>query len=785
LAIREKVFGPDHETTATSLNSLASLYQAMGEYGRAVPLAERSLAIKYKTLGPDHVETAVTLNNLGLLYQTLGQNQKALVLLEQAAAIRERNLGARHVDTAASLHNLGRLYHAMGNYDAALPLYERALRIRTEVFGDNHADTALSRSNLALLYRSTGQHEKALPLYRAALAAYERTLGGTHPRTATAINNLAELYSLLGRRAEAGDLLRRAWLIAAESGSPETMFAVVRNLAYLHRGDGNTDLAVLFGKQAINVMQGLRTRSAGLEQELQRALIARNEAIYKELAEWLIDQGRLPEAQQVLAMLKEEEYFEFITRDASQDPRSTQAGYTPAEESWQRRYREISGRLGEIGKALEELDGKARLGLTDEEKVTRERLRADRRVAQQAFESFLGELMRELGTASAERNREIGERNLVGLRTLQDTLASLGQGAVVLHYVMGESKLRVILTTPSIQIARESPIASSELNRKIQQFHSALSRPGSNPLPLAQELYKHLIAPVAADLKQARAQTLMVSLDGALRYIPLSALHDGSRYLVEDYRIAIYTEAARDRLRDRPQDAWRVAGLGLTRQVADFSALPGVRQEIEGIVKAGGRGVLPGEAHFDEQFTALRLHDALDKGYPVLHIASHFEFQPGTQANSYLVLGDGSRLTLQSIKDDDYRFRDVDLITLSACETAIGGGRDANGLEIEGFGALAQKQGARGVIATLWRVADQSTGLLMQDFYRLREAEKLTKAEALRQAQLALLRGQVTGSSGIQRGAARTDATSAQAAIKPVYAHPYFWAPFILMGNWL
>ena len=179
--------------------------------------------------------------------------------------------------------------------------------------------------------------------------------------------------------------------------------------------------------------------------------------------------------------------------------------------------------------------------------------------------------------------------------------------------------------------------------------------------------------------------------------------------------------------------------------------------------------MLPGEAHFDFDFTAKQLRDVLDKSYPVLHIASHFVFRPGNESNSFLLLGDGTQLTLRDLKEDDFRFRDVDLITLSACETAVGGGSDANGLEIEGFGALAQKQGAKSVIATLWNVADKSTGILMQNLYRIREQTKgITKVEALREAQLGFIHSAIKVRPGTG-----------------VIAIPYFWAPFILMGNWL
>jgi len=173
----------------------------------------------------------------------------------------------------------------------------------------------------------------------------------------------------------------------------------------------------------------------------------------------------------------------------------------------------------------------------------------------------------------------------------------------------------------------------------------------------------------------------------------------------------------------------------------------------------------------------------------VVHVASHFVFRPRTERDSFLLLGDGTRLNLGELRQGDYNFTAVDLLTLSACETAVGGQR-ADGKEVEGLGTLAQKQGAKGVIATRWKVADTSTGKFMQHFYRLRQAG-LTKADALRQAQLLLLYGEERANSQ----APETPRTVVSLRRHPEgdfipdpkapYAHPYYWAPFILMGNWL
>lgn len=208
------------------------------------------------------------------------------------------------------------------------------------------------------------------------------------------------------------------------------------------------------------------------------------------------------------------------------------------------------------------------------------------------------------------------------------------------------------------------------------------------------------------------------------------------------------------------QPKWHVAGLGLTKAIGEFPALPSVRAEIQNIVRTDSRssGILPGEAYLDEQFSANRLKVAGRQGFELLHIASHFRFSPGTEANSYLLLGDGQHLTLGDIRTQGYRFDRVDMLTLSACDTALGGGRDEKGREIEGFGVIAQQQGAKSVLATLWPVSDASTAVLMSDLYRRRQILNLSKSEALRKSQIALLEGK--------------------------YPHPFYWAPFILMGNW-
>jgi CHAT domain-containing protein len=185
---------------------------------------------------------------------------------------------------------------------------------------------------------------------------------------------------------------------------------------------------------------------------------------------------------------------------------------------------------------------------------------------------------------------------------------------------------------------------------------------------------------------------------------------------------------------------------------------------------------------FDGDFTARSMTAALLRGFSVVHIATHFDFEPGDESKSFLLLGDGSHLTLADLDSLPNPLRGIDLLTLSGCNTGVGDGR-----EVEGLGVIAQRKGAKAVIASLWPVADESTSLLMQQFYRLRQARpRLPKAEALRQAQRDMLSGKLGGAApvaAIDRGARAKGA--APIVAQNMYSHPYFWAPFFLMGNWL
>jgi tetratricopeptide (TPR) repeat protein len=221
ITIYEKVLGPEHPHTATSLNNLAELYRAQGRYTEAEPLYRGALEILEKVLGPEHPHTATSLNNLAELYRAQGRYKEAEPLLRRALAIDEKVLGMDHPDTATDLNNLAELYRNQGKYQEAELLYRRALAIRAKALGPEHPHTATSLNNLALLLEDQGKSAEAEPLYRRALEIDEKTLGPDHPDTAIDLDNLAVLLDDQGKPAEAEPLYVRALAIWEKALGPE------------------------------------------------------------------------------------------------------------------------------------------------------------------------------------------------------------------------------------------------------------------------------------------------------------------------------------------------------------------------------------------------------------------------------------------------------------------------------------------------------------------------------------------------------------------------------------
>lgn len=810
-AIQEKSYGLLHPRTVTLLNVLSGLYIYMGHYENGLTLARKALSISERIDTPtQQLLIAQSLNNIAGIENSLGQDGSALEYYRRALEIVEKASGPEHPETGRMANNLANYYLQHKQYDLALPLFERALTISEKVNGPLHPKTGISLNNLAALYLNTGRYAKAKPLFERALTLSEKVEGPLHQHTGIRLQNLAGVYVASGNAAQAKALLLRAEQIASVSGNIEGLWRVREDLARLHAGQNEVAAAIFWAKQSINTIQSLRAGLIKLDRDMQTGFLKNKRDIYSDLSQWLIDAGRIPESQRVMALLKEEELFDFVRRDASASPAQSELPLTGVERQAHEEYYAVRERLAPLAQEalrLEELERKG--GALPADLARLAELQAPLAAAREAFDAFTSSLAQRL--QARQPDKVAGVQNLSTHQTLLNDLGEAGQRVAAVQYIVGEERLSIIVSTQAIQLAREVRVSAKELSQQVAALRTLLQDPRRDPRPAAQALHALLIRPILPDLQGQQIDTLMLVLDGVLRYLPMAALHDGQQYLVERYALALYTEAARTGLVRTPAAQWRGAALGVSRGFPEqqFQPLPAVPGELGGIVHPE---VLPGTIYLDEQFTLAALR--LNLSQPVLHIASHFRFIDGSD-ESYLLLGDGSRLTLRDVRLQLPALRGVDLLTLSACDTATGGGLREDGREVEGLGVEAQRKGARAVLASLWPVADQSTGLLMQQFYRIRQQSQagqqaLNKASALRKAQLALLgsTGAVGSAGQPSAGAPASDAADARGA-KPVaseggrtgtqgdappafqappgqpYAHPYYWAPFILMGNWL
>jgi CHAT domain-containing protein len=794
LSICDKSFGPGAPISGSALNVLGAVLMQSARYGEAETTLK--MALKATMASGNNANIGVSLVNLGLLYRLMGQYPKSEALMRQGLALDEKTLGPNNGVTILNTIVLAQVVRVSGRPAEAEPLARQALAAARKALGAERQDNpALEYALLALAesLREMGRYSEAEPLYREALADAGKYLGPNSVDVATIELLLAKLLRATNREVDANKLLLHAYRVFEVTNNQVVAWRVPNELMLLYASGklAKPAVAVFYGKQAVNDLQQMRGNLSQASSETQASFVSANEisSVYRSLADLLVSQGRFSEAQEVLAMLKEQELYDFTEHKTDKTDKAVPHATVATLNSSEKQLAAITSKDVNIGQEYAALSAKfaKQHSLSAADQARFDALGKQLESAQKAFDAQAEVI------ASSAKDPELHKRLLHEIddnsRAFLGTLKKMGHGAVVLQYYIMDDNVKILMTTPDIAVARESKIARADLNAQILNFRKTLSNPLQDPAPQAQALYKILIAPVADDLHQAGAKTLMLSLDDTLRYVPFAALHDGKNYLVENFSVVMMTEAVRDKISDAPVANWTVWGLGVTKGGDGYDELPNVGIELNSIT--GQRGILTGQVMLDKSFTESALRAGIAQAYPIIHIASHFQFTPGSMEDSFLLLGDGSHMSLADIKTK-LNFNGVEMLTLSACQTAVGDDSASHhGVEVEGLGAIAQQSGAKSVLATLWPVADGSTALLMSTLYKEHKEEHLDKADSLRQAQLVLLKGAAKADPNAKtvRGLGRVSvaqgsATFTQDPTKP-YAHPFYWAPFILMGNWL
>jgi CHAT domain-containing protein len=306
--------------------------------------------------------------------------------------------------------------------------------------------------------------------------------------------------------------------------------------------------------------------------------------------------------------------------------------------------------------------------------------------------------------------------------------------------------LELVLVLPEgPPIGKVIPEANAAaLQKTLAEFRNTVSRPlrPKAYLDPAQQLYNWMIAPLASDLKKLGIDTLIFCMDGGLRSIPMAALHDGKQFLVENYSIGSIPSVSLTNTRYNPVKDAQVLAMGASK-FQELPPLPAVPVELDVITQQ----VWKGKSFLNEGFTLNNLKSQRQP-YGIIHLATHADFQAGDSSNSFIQLGD-TQLKMNQLRQLRWNQPpQIELLVLSACRTALGD------VDAElGFGGLAVQAGVKSALASLWYVSDGGTLALMSEFYRqLSQPDVTIKAEALRRAQIAMLRGQLRLEEGELRG---------------------------------
>lgn len=689
-----------------ALLRLANAYQALGQYRNALTTL-RTAQPWAESLEP--ARRAAWIGALGKALWLTGAKDEARRELERSIAL-ARQAHAPAI-AAASLNHLGNLYAEQGNAPAATAAYEDSLTLAQQAQDPALVATVLINS--------------------ARLA-----IRGSHPRTAE--TRLAEAIRQVDRlpdnREKAFHLLaigqlRRSLPDTSAAQRTQIMqdFTAVATLAR-QIGDQRS-LSYALGYQA-QLQQATGHAAEALALYRQAVFAAQQANAPDLLYRWQWPIGRLLKAQgdrdgAIVAYRQAVANLQEIRQDFILD-RTQGAGSFRAN----------------VGDAFVEL---ADLLL--------------QRAAQQAVPAAReADLLAARDTMEALKTAEVRDyfqdECVTTLQSRTTTLDRPPPQTAILYPILLPDRLELLLKLPDSIQQITVPVKRDTFTSAVREFRSYLEKRTSREyLPMAQQLYAWLIRPLQSALDAQQIETLVIVPDGPLRTIPIAALHDGQGFLTSRYAIATIPGLTLTDLRPIPRQKVQPLLNGLTEAVQGFPALEYVQRELATIHAAYGGKVLE-----NEDFRLATMQQELkETPYSIIHIASHGQFASDVRDTFLLTFDD--KMTMDRLERfmglSQYRDQPVELLTLSACQTAAGDDRAALGLA-----GVAVKAGARSALATLWFINDQASSQLVTEFYGQLQNPATSKAKALQQAQLTLINDRR-------------------------YRHPGYWSPFLLIGNWL
>ncbi|MEM7556642.1 MAG: tetratricopeptide repeat protein, partial [Cyanobacteria bacterium P01_A01_bin.84] len=671
-----------------TFNNLGELYRHQSQYPKALQYLNQGLEIFKDNKNQLGIGTAF--NNIGLVHGELGQHSQALKHYHESLKIRKKIKDEYGI--SSTLHNIGFVYDKLKQYDEALKFYQQALEVRHNV--DDQEGKGTTLNNIGLVYNKLGQNTLALQHLKQSLSIFQKLNYPQHE--ANTLDSLGTVYTSQGRYNQASEAYQKSLTITRRIGNSNLERVILSNIGDLLAKQKQPKLAIIFYKQSVKITEEIRQGLRTLPREQQKSYAKTVADTYRRLADLLLKEDRVLEAQQVLDLLKVQELKDYLRKVRGSGENLT---VLRPEQEILNKYNEQSKTAIQLGQELEKLD---KIPESKRSSVQKQRINELKKLEidlNQQFNQFsqredIVQLLKQLPIEA--QNQVVDIR---GLDALRDDLRRLN--AVLVYPLILDDRLELVITTPeSPPLHRTVNVTRSELNQEIVKFRRALQNPNSDVKSSAQRLYKWLIKPLENDLNQAKPETIIYAPDGQLRYIPLAALHDENQWLIERYKINNITAKSLTDFTAKPKPLERVlAGafvqgkhnIKMGERSFPFVGLPFTGTEVENLAK-----MIPQTKKLvDEQFSK-NSTIAVMNNYTILHFATHAAVVPENAAQSFILFGNGDIATLEEI--GNWTLNNVDLVVLSACETGLGG--FGNGEEILGLGYQFQNRGVRATIAS-------------------------------------------------------------------------------------
>ena len=686
-------------------------------------------------------------------YQALGQYRDALKNLELASLLAERS--GNRTQAALALGAMGDVYIATGPAETALKYLQEALHAAKEL--SNDALSAIILNNLGNLLSAQKKYPDAIAAYNESATLAER--GNNPSLIAMALINAATASIQDKQVSSAKALLDRASALTEALPPTHDKAAGLINigLAYLSLRPGLADVkdALLLAAHQSFSAAGTVADSIG-DRRLASYAWGNLGKLYEE-------ENRYQEALQ-------------LTRRATFAAQQVNAPESLYRWEWQ--TGRLLAKLGSVDDAI----GAYRRAVRTLQSI-RPELSVSYGTPQSSFRETIGPVYFELVDLLLQRAASLPDHDQAGAYLIEaresvelfktaelrdyfrddcvdnalskvTKLDAIAKSAVVIYPIILPDRTELLVSLPTGLKRILVPVGAETLTKEVREFRRKLEKRTTREyLPHAQQLYDWLIRPLQADLTSSAIDTLVFVPDGALRTIPMAALHDGKQFLIAKYAVGITPSLSLSDPRPIKRENMKVLAVGVTEAVQGFPALPNVAAELEAL-----QTLLGSENLVDRQFLASNLEKKLkQEQFSIVHVASHGEF--GNEVDKTFLLTFDDKLSLDRLNQmvGVFRFRDdpLELLTLSACDTAAGDDRAALGLA-----GMAIKAGARSALATLWNINDEASVDLVLDFYREIKDSSVSRAAALQHAQLKLLDN-------------------------PRYEHPGFWSAFLMINNWL